>query len=213
MDGKIIKFLDTLPLGEKLQKKREFFDSIASSYDSAIIPIVEGAGCPWNRYIEELATLTEEMQNKIIVDVGCGTSFPVGTLLPHNSLYIGVDFSYSMLKHASQLLSDNINVSFFNIDASRIPLEDNSVDMVFAIFLLDDENDYIPVLREIDRILAPQSIFYSVFLEKNGSRDKIKIVGSITGDEIENMLSYFVKKRYTFESRCGNLCFYKVRFY
>jgi len=213
VEGKIIKFLDILPVGERLKKTGNFFDSIASTYDSAIIPIVENAGCPWNRYIEELDSVVEEMQDKVIVDIGCGTSFPIGTLLPKNSIYLGVDVSVSMLKCASQLLSDNMNASLFNIDASRIPLEDNSVGVVLAIFFFNSVEDYVPDVREIKRILAPQSIFYAVFLEKNEALDKISIVKPIDRERIESILSYFTGRKYIFESRCGNLRFCKVRFY
>jgi len=164
-DG-LVDFLSSLPLAESRQEVRTSFDTFSASYDNAIVRLVEGLGCSWDDYTARLETFMSGAGGKIILDVGSGTSFPVGPFVPRTSIYVGVDISAAMLAHARSLFGDSLNVALWNVDAERIPLPDSCVDLCLALLSFNVFPEPHKAAGEIRRVLKKDgSVYGTVFVQ------------------------------------------------
>jgi SAM-dependent methyltransferase len=165
LQNSIVDFLKPFSLPDEQAVIAGRFDQIASQYDSSIITLVEEMGCPWSQYTDRLERVLQGAQGKIILDIGCGTSFPAGPFVPDNSIYLGLDISMSMLQGARSLFGDKLNFFFWHIDVDRIPLPEGSVDLILALLLLNVLPDPVRSARQIDRVLRPDGqLFGTAFL-------------------------------------------------
>ncbi len=90
---------------------------------------------------------------KVIVDVGCGTgelSAKLHSRYPQANM-IHLDLSELML---AQVKTSKLVCA----DAEKLPLRDQSVDLVFANLLLPWCHDFAAVLREWRRVLRPEGL-------------------------------------------------------
>lgn len=166
MRGGLVDFLTSLPLSEPQQLIRRAFDALSPSYDNAVVRLVEGLGCPWDDYTARLETFMAGAGGKIILDVGSGTSFPVGSFVPRTSIYVGVDVSAEMLSHARSLFGESLNVALWNVDAERIPLPDSCVDLCLALLSFNAFPEPLKAVGEIRRVLKRDgAVFGTVFVQ------------------------------------------------
>lgn len=164
--GGVVDFLSSLPLAESQQVVRKTFDTLSPSYDNAIVRLVEGLGCPWDDYTARLETFMAGAGGKIILDVGCGTSFPVGPFVPRTSIYVGLDVSAEMLGHARSLLGENLNVALWNVNAERVPLPDSCVDLCLALLSFNVFPEPAKAVAEVRRVLKKDgTVFGTVFVQ------------------------------------------------
>lgn len=165
MRSGLVDFLTSLPLSEPQQLIRRTFDTLSPSYDNAVVRLVEGLGCPWDDYTARLEAFMTGAGGKIILDVGSGTSFPVGPFVPRTSIYVGVDVSAEMLAHARSLFGESLNVALWNVDAERIPLPDSCVDLCLALLAFNAFPEPRKVAGEIRRVLKRDgAVFGTVFV-------------------------------------------------
>lgn len=165
MKGGTVDFLTSLPLTDAQQVVQRTFDSLAPSYDNAAVRLVESLSCPWNAYTAKLEAVMAKAGGKVILDVGCGTAFPVGSFIPATSIYLGMDISLAMLAHAKDLLGDNLNAALWNIDAERIPLPDNCIDLCLALLGINVFPNPHKAATEIHRVLKKDgTVFGTVYV-------------------------------------------------
>jgi ubiquinone/menaquinone biosynthesis C-methylase UbiE len=126
----------------------------------------------------------------VILDVGCGTAFPVGSFVPQTSIYLGMDISLSMLDHAKALLGENLNAALWNIDAERVPLPDNCVDLCLALMTFNVFPNPHKAATEIHRVLKKDGVvFGTVFIKQ--PPDEIPTETAIEPDMVREILSVF----------------------
>jgi ubiquinone/menaquinone biosynthesis C-methylase UbiE len=91
-----------------------------------------------------------------LLDVGCGPGFYIAELLdeigPEGSA-VGVDSSPPMLAAAAQRTAGRHNVSFYEGEATALPVEDASFDAALSVQVLEYVADVTGALREIARAL------------------------------------------------------------
>ena len=106
-----------------------------------------------------------------VLDLGCGAGLDLylyGQRVGSAGKLYGLDLAEPMLQKAQQNLTAAgvVNVSWLHASADRIPLPDNSVDLVTAngIFNLSPDKD--AVMREVHRVLKPggRTIFAEIVL-------------------------------------------------
>jgi ubiquinone/menaquinone biosynthesis C-methylase UbiE len=164
LKGGTVDFLTSLPLTDAQQVVQHTFDSVAASYDNAVVRLVESLSCPWSAYTARLERCIGNAGGKVILDVGCGTAFPVGSFIPSTSIYLGMDISLAMLSHARMLLGDNLNAALWNIDAERIPLPDNCIDLCLTLLGLNVFPNPHKAATEIHRVLKKDgTVFGTVY--------------------------------------------------
>ncbi len=165
LKNSIVDFLQPFSLPDEQASLAGRFDQVSVQYDSAVVTLVEEMGCPWSQYTDRLEKLLDRAQQKIILDIGCGTSFPAGPFVPDNSIYLGLDISMRMLEGARSLFGDKLNFFYWHVDADRIPLPDGSVDLCLALLLLNVLAEPERAARQISRVLRPGGeLFGTAFL-------------------------------------------------
>jgi ubiquinone/menaquinone biosynthesis C-methylase UbiE len=162
----MVDFLTSLPLSDAQKIVQNTFDAVAGSYDNAIVRLVESLSCPWSTYTARLEAFMARAGGKVILDIGCGTAFPVGSFIPQTSIYLGMDISLEMLGHAKILLGDNLNAALWNIDAERIPLPDNCIDLCLGLMAFNVFPNPHKAATEIHRVLKKDgSVYGTVFIQ------------------------------------------------
>lgn len=115
-------------------------------------------------------------KKKIVLDAGCGTGKYLKVLENNAERYIGIDLSENQLTKA-RLKSLNKDSQFICSNLSKIPLEDNSVDLVVSTWVLgtitniEERNN---VLNELKRILKQDGQIILVENAENSEFEKIR---------------------------------------
>ncbi len=90
----------------------------------------------------------------IVLDLGCGDG-RIANQVFNRQIDFGLDISQSALKQARQR---QIYKKLLLAPAEKIPLDNNSVDLVFSNCTLEHIKDLERVLKEVSRILKPNGI-------------------------------------------------------
>lgn len=122
------------------------YHSVAQWYDKLFEPI--------NRGLRVLGLrLFLPKEGMAILDVGCGTGLHLELYRKYRCAMYGIDSSPSMLEIAKKRLGDSAKLHLG--DASEMPYEDRSFDLVIAMLALHEMN-YVTrssVIREMKRVL------------------------------------------------------------
>jgi len=97
------------------------------------------------------------LKPRVVLDVGCGTGELSTRLQEHypQAQIIALDSSAHMIEYAKQ---HTRQISCVCADAGKLPLQDQSVDMIFANFLLPWNNDIKALLSEWRRVLRADGL-------------------------------------------------------
>lgn len=90
-----------------------------------------------------------------ILDLAIGTGIVAAHLESHGHKVIGIDLSLGMLRHASHRLPGKVTQA----NATALPLPNNSLNAITALWLLHLLDDAEPVLAEVSRVLRPGGLF------------------------------------------------------
>ncbi|MBQ0787083.1 MAG: class I SAM-dependent methyltransferase [Oceanihabitans sp.] len=125
----------------------------------------------WTRcspsYNDTWATLTNETlplllrktkvdANLKVLDIGCAAGNSTSKISASGAKVIGIDFSQKMIDQAN---ASHPNLTFKQSDAENMPLEDNSMDVVIANFVVHHFAEPNTVFKEIHRVLKPNGKF------------------------------------------------------
>ena len=131
------------------------FDRAAPGFDEA--DFVHRKAC--EDLIERLSPLV--IKPVTILDLGSASGKGSRTLAKkyHKSRVVSLDASLAMLRMSQGRRSMFSRVREIQADATRIPLQTGSVDIVFANLLLPWINDLPACLKEVARVLTQQGVF------------------------------------------------------
>ncbi len=151
----MLQYMSKRPPALVFRDVRRRFDRIAPHFDDAdFIHRVT-----FDELLQRL--LPVKIQPRNILDLGCATGTGSKKLARRfrGSRLISLDASFAMLQRVKQRWSLFIRPSAIQGDASRIPLKDESVDLVFANMLLPWIDDLPACLLEITRVLRKDGLF------------------------------------------------------
>lgn len=92
-----------------------------------------------------------------VVDLGCGTGFFTDILADHYHNVLGLDISQKMLMFSQ--MKRNTNIKWVAADAYNLPLQDNSVDLIYSNLMIQWCLPFSRVIEEILRVLKPGGLF------------------------------------------------------
>ena len=139
-----------LPTGnEKHVAVRNMFDRIAPRYDLLNRLVSLGLDQGWRRLALDLVNVGPGDR---VLDLACGTGDLSEQARTRGAWVLGVDFAREMLRGASRR---GIGVDLANGDAARLPVADNSIDVVTCGFALRNFVSLGVVFREMQRVLKP----------------------------------------------------------
>lgn len=147
--------MDRHPPALVIRDVRRRFDRAASRFDAA--DFVHRV--TFHELLQRLAPVKINPQR--IVDLGCATGSGSKPLIQRfrGSRVISLDASFAMLQCAARKKSLFSRRPAIQADASRIPLKDGSVDLVFANMLLPWIDDLPRCLAEVARITRKDGMF------------------------------------------------------
>ncbi|MCX4026377.1 malonyl-ACP O-methyltransferase BioC [Endozoicomonas sp. SM1973] len=134
------------------QKVAAAFSQAAPCYDSAAKlqqQVLE-------QLVQELPALPD---HSVVVDLGCGTGKGLQQLTqryPMGQLF-GLDLAYGMLVHARS--SQNVTANWCCGDAEQLPLQENSIDLVFSSLAIQWCQSFPKLLSQIQQALKPGGYF------------------------------------------------------
>ncbi len=117
-----------------------------------------------NIYLEHMTRYmfsSQFVKGKIVLDIACGSGYGSNELFKAGAeKVIGVDISRETIKYCQKKYS-NEYIDFVVGDVTKIPIEDNSVDVVVSFETIEhiDEKSQKKFLEEISRVSKSDGIF------------------------------------------------------
>lgn len=134
-----------MPTSELKQKIAHSFGGASNSYDKS---------ARLQRYSGQLILNSlPQCNDSLVVDLGSGTGFFTDILSRKYKRVIGLDLSAKMLCYAQSLRSNNIQ--WLNADIHHLPLQSDSVDVIYSNLALQWCHPLQDALEEIKRVLKP----------------------------------------------------------
>ena len=118
---------------------------------------------------KSLFNILEKLYSKgiKILDVPCGAGHYLGKLRELGDIdYFGIDLDSKAIEMANEIWGNYPNARFDVQDASKLNLEDSSIDIVFCYNLLLHLKSYEEVLQELFRVSRKYIIVRSLFDDK-----------------------------------------------
>ena len=132
-----------------MEKSKDYFNEIAGSWDDMRTSF-------FTEQVREVAyTLADVQAGKIAADLGAGTGFMTEGLLKLGLTVLAVDQSENMLANIQQRYKQYNGLNCILGDSDAIPIENNTVDYVFANMFLHHVVDPLIAINEMYRILKP----------------------------------------------------------
>lgn len=121
-------------------------------------------------------SLLPEIKNKVVLDLGCGTGKFMEKFYKDTIKYYGLDLSNQQLNIAKKKVKGN-KVEFICCSAEKIPLEDNSIDVIISTWVLGtilEEDRRKEVIKEMRRVLKKNGSIYLVENDIGGEFEEIR---------------------------------------
>ncbi len=125
----------------------------------------------WQPWVFEQANIQED---NVILEAGCGPGNFWGENLanfPQGIFPVLSDFSFGMVKKASQLKADKNGFSFSNLDIMNLPFQDQAFDRVIANHMLYHVPDIPLAIQEVNRVLKRDGIFIAATNGENHMKE------------------------------------------
>jgi malonyl-CoA O-methyltransferase len=134
---------------------RKSFDTASASYDGAAVLQKEVRA----RLLDRLDFVT--LQPEVVLDLGAGTGHASRALKARypRAQVIAIDLAPGMLMEARHQLGWRRRFDRLCADAVRLPLKDQSVDLIVSNLMLQWCTPPDAVLAEIQRVLKPRGLF------------------------------------------------------
>jgi ubiquinone/menaquinone biosynthesis C-methylase UbiE len=130
-------------------ESRQYFDTVAPHWDNLRIGFFSEA------VREKAFTVAGVEPGRLAADIGAGAGFVTEGLLERGLRVIAIDLSAAMLAEMKRKFGEGGAVEYRIGEAESLPLEDSSVDYVFANMYLHHVDSPPAAIREMARILKP----------------------------------------------------------
>lgn len=158
--------------GSNLLKIARTFGAASSSYDvSARLQRYSGKHLmPW----------LPNRNDMTVLDLGSGTGFFTDILASRYQHVIGLDISTQMLNYAKA--HRNKNIDWIEADAFNLPLQSESVDLIYSNLVIQWFDPLDKAIDEILRVLKPGGLFIFTTL-MDGTLEELKTSWAQVDDE------------------------------
>lgn len=142
---------------DKESRVHEVFEKISENYDEMNSVISFKQHIKWRNVTMEKMNVQE---GNACLDLCCGTAdwtIAMANVAGKDAKVVGLDFSKNMLAVGQRKIEDLglDQVTLIHGNAMELPFEDNSFDYVTIGFGLRNVNNYLTVLKEMNRVLKP----------------------------------------------------------
>jgi len=132
----------------KVMNSKKYFEQVAQQWDAMRQSF-------FSENVREVAYATANVQaGKLAADIGAGTGFITEGLARKGLRVIAVDQSEAMLEAMKRKLKEFNVVDYRVGESERLPIEDETVDYVFANMYLHHVETPSEAIREMARVLS-----------------------------------------------------------
>lgn len=108
-------------------------------------------------HLHRYAIVSDYIKDKIVLDIASGEGYGSNLMSEKASFVYGVDIDDYTVQEA-KLKYKKDNLEFITGNTSRIPIEDNSVDIVVSFETIEHHNEHDEMMAEIKRVLRPKGL-------------------------------------------------------
>jgi SAM-dependent methyltransferase len=112
----------------------------------------------WNEHYARYAFAARLCRGRRVLDLGCGDGYGTTELALSAASVVGIDVAAEVVAGAEKLYS-RPNVRFVPASAARLPLPDESFDLVVAFEVIEHLAEWRELIQEARRVLAPNGQF------------------------------------------------------
>ncbi|MFK5883644.1 MAG: class I SAM-dependent methyltransferase [Candidatus Izemoplasma sp.] len=141
----------------------EIFDKEAKVYESWYKTTLGSVVLDYESTL--LKRMIGKVANKTILDVGCATGVHTRLFANEDNIVTGIDISKEMITEAKKRRIDDI--SFLQMDATKMDFPDNSFDIVFSVTMIEFVTDKKKLINELFRVLKPGGYLFIGTIQKN----------------------------------------------
>lgn len=137
----------------------------------------------------------QAVKNKSVLDIACGEGYGSALLSQSAKSVVGVDISEEAINHAKNKYQLN-NLKFKLGSCSKIPLEDNSVDVVVSFETIEHHDEHELMMVEVKRVLRADGILIISSPNKEEYSDKPEYdnpfhIKELSSDDFKQLLSKY----------------------
>lgn len=140
--------------------------------------VVQGHVAPdlWNEHLARYRFAARLAGGKRVLDIGCGSGYGSAELAKVAGSVVGLDASDEAVKHAAGSYAAP-QLTFRTGDASHLPFDDGSFDLVIAFEVIEHLEDWQSLLNEAKRVLTsrgqlmvstPNRLYYAETRKRSG---------------------------------------------
>lgn len=140
-------------------------------------------------------------EGKVVLDLASGAGYGTKMLAVTAKKVYGVDNNREAIEYAKKNYSTK-NIEFLVGEATNIPLDDNSIDLIVSFETLEHIKDYKKFLAQVKRVLKKDGVFIvSTPNDKEFPEDNEFHEHEFTYSELKRLLdSYFAHRQFYFQS-------------
>jgi len=143
-----------------------------------------------------------DLKNRKVLDIASGEGYGSNILSNYAQSVVGVDISKEAVEHAKSKYN-NTNLKFVQGDAAKIPLDDDSFDVVVSFETIEHHDKHLEMMNEIKRVLKSDGILIISSPDKYYYTDLPKIknefhVKELYYDEFKRLISKYFKQTFFF---------------
>lgn len=133
-------------------------DGMLDDDGERMIPAFHRGGLIYAEHLTRYLVAQELVRGKRVLDIASGSGYGSQLLAETAASVIGVDRDERAVAYATATYGGADHLEFRQGDATQIPVEDGSVDVLITFETIEHVEDYRAFMREIDRVLAPEGL-------------------------------------------------------
>ncbi len=122
-----------------------------------MIPELHKGKLIYAEHMTRYMSASDLAKGKVVLDIACGTGYGSQLLAGSAKKVYGVDVDEATVAYAQKKYPAK-NIEYIVGDGERIPLDDNSVDLVVTFETIEHIKDYKQFVREVARVLKPDGL-------------------------------------------------------
>ena len=157
-------------------------------------------------HLHRYALACEFVKGKRVLDIASGEGYGSNILSKVANHVTGVDISDEAVKHANQKYASESKLTYKVGSASKIPLDDDSVDVVTSFETLEHTTEHEEFLTEIKRVLVPGGLLIMSTPDTVPYKVREPInpyhVKELTTQEFEQLIQRYFTNSEFYSQRC-----------
>lgn len=148
-------------------------------------------------HLHRYAIVENYIKNKIVMDIACGEGYGSNIIKNNAKFVYGIDLDKNTIEHAKVKYKAS-NLKFLSGSTSKIPLENNSIEIAISFETIEHHNEHQEMMQEIKRVLksngiiiisTPDKLYYS---DKRNFNNKFHI-RELYKTDFKNLISNHFK--------------------